>query len=333
MKLFQGGKSAWRNGATLILAVALASVCAPSLAQKSAWTPERSVRIVVPYAPSGAVDITSRFLAKELSDLWGLSVVIENKPGAAGLIGAETVVRAPGDGYTLLMTDDGVLVTMPYFQEKMPYDPMADLVPVAMVGMFPYVLVSHTSLKVKSLQEVVALAKTRPGAINFATNGVGGTHHLMWERMQRAAGIKLNHIPFKSAAPALQEVLAGRVSMVMTAVSTAFPYIKDGRLVPLATGGLQRSAFLPQLPTIAESGFPGFQVLSWMAVLAPKGTPPAVVAKISADLNRVTLSKSYQDSLAQRGSESLTSTPQELDKRIRTEYERNGALIKSLGIK
>ena len=333
MKRLPNVPRSWRAVVNAILAIALASVCAPSLAQKSAWTPERPVRLVVPYAPSGAVDITSRFLAKELSDMWGQSVVIENKPGAAGLIGAETVVKAPADGYTLLMTDDGVLVTMPYFQEKMPYDTLTDLAPVAMVGMFPFVIVAHTSLKAKSLQEMVALAKARPGVIDFATNGVGGTHHLVWERLQRAAGIKLNHIPFKSAAPALQEVLAGRVSMVMVGVSTALPYIKDGRLVSLATGGLKRSSFLPQLPTVAESGFPGFEVVAWIAVLAPKGTPPALVEKISADLNKATSSKTYQDNLAQRGSESRTSTPRELAERIRTEYERTGAMIKTLGLK
>ncbi|MBI2961374.1 MAG: tripartite tricarboxylate transporter substrate binding protein [Betaproteobacteria bacterium] len=333
MKLFRETRSSFRSCATAVLALALASLGIPSLAQKSAWTPERSVRLVIPYAPSGAVDVTARFLAKELSDLWGQTVVVENKPGAAGLIGADTVAKAPGDGYTLLLTDDGVLTTLPLFQEKMPYDTMTDLVPVAMAGMFPYVIVAHASLKAKSLQEVVALAKARPGAIDYATNGIGGTHHLSWERLQRAAGIKLNHIPFKSAAPALQEVLSGRVAIMMLGVSTAFPHIKDGRLVSLATGGLKRSPFLPQLPTVAESGFPGFEVVAWMAVLAPKGTPPALVEKISADLNKVTRSKSYAESLAQRGSESRTSTARELAERMRTEYERTRALIKSLGLK
>lgn len=333
MNFSQSNRTGWRLPAMAILAAVLASVCAPGLAQKASWAPERPVRLIVPYAPSGAVDVNARLLAKELGDLWGQSVVIENKPGASGLIGADTVVKAPGDGYTLLLTDDGVLVSMPFFQEKMPYDTMTDLAPVAMVGMFPFVIVAHTSLKAKSLQDMVALAKARPGSIDFATNGIGGTHHLAWERLQRMAGITLNHIPFKSSAPALQEVLAGRVAMVMTGVSTAFPFIKDGRLVSLATGGLQRSAFLPQLPTVAESGFPGFEVVAWIALLAPKGTPPALVERISADVNKVTQSKIYSDGLAQRGSESRTSTPRELAERIRAEYERTGALIKSLGIK
>ncbi|MBI2315959.1 MAG: tripartite tricarboxylate transporter substrate binding protein, partial [Betaproteobacteria bacterium] len=146
MKLFRETRSSFRSCATAVLALALASLGIPSLAQKSAWTPERSVRLVIPYAPSGAVDVTARFLAKELSDLWGQTVVVENKPGAAGLIGADTVAKAPGDGYTLLLTDDGVLTTLPLFQEKMPYDTMTDLVPVAMAGMFPYVIVAHASL-------------------------------------------------------------------------------------------------------------------------------------------------------------------------------------------
>ena len=174
---------------------------------------------------------------------------------------------------------------------------------------------------------------TPPGAIDYATNGICGTHHLAWERLQRAAGITLHHIPFKSAAPALQEVLAGRVSMMLIGVSTAFPHIKDGRLVSLATGGLARSPFLPNLPTLAESGFPGFEVVAWMAVMAPKGMPPALLDKISRDINKVTLSKAYHDSLAQRGSEPRTSTPKELAERIHREYESTRTLIKSLGIK
>lgn len=333
MKPLQGIRRGWRVGAAAFLTAALTLTCAPSHAQRPAGFPERQVRLLVPYAPSGAVDITGRLLAKELTELWGQPVVVENKPGAAGLIAAEMLAKAPGDGYTLMLTDDGVLVSMPFFQEKMPYDTLTDLVPVAMAGMFPYVIVANATLKVKSLPELVAAAKARPGAIDYATNGIGGTHHLSWERLQRAAGITLHHIPFKSSAPALQEVLAGRVSMMLVGVSTAFPHIKDGRLVSLATGGLERSAFLPNLPTVAESGFPGFEVVAWMAVMAPKGMPPALLEKISRDINKVTLGRAYGDGMAQRGNEARTSTPQELADRIHREYEGTRALIKALGIK
>jgi len=315
------------------LAAVLVSVHAPGHAQSPSSFPERPVRLLVQFSPGGAVDVTARILAKELTDLWGKSVVVDNKPGASGVIACDILAKAPGDGQTLLLATDGTLVTVPFFQEKMPYDTLTDLVPVAMVGMFPFVLVASSTLKVKTLSEFVAAARARPGRLDYATNGVGGTHHLAWERFQRQAGIKLTHIPFKSAAPALQEVLAGRVSVIFTGVATAFPYIKDGRLVSLATVGLERLPFMPELPTVAELGYPGFEVTTWMAVLAPKGTPPALVEKISADINKVTLSKSYQDSLAQRGSEARTSTPRELAQRIHAEYERNRTLIKTLGVK
>ena len=224
MRLLQNIRGRWRVCATALLAMALAPVSAPGNAQSPSGFPERQVRLLVPYAPSGAVDITARFLAKGLSEVWGQPVVVENKPGASGLIAADMLAKAPGDGYTLMLTDDGVLVSMPFFQEKMPYDTLTDLVPVAMAGMFPYVMVANTALGAKTLPELIAAAKARPDAIDYATNGIGGTHHLAWERLQHAAGIKLHHIPFKSAAPALQEVLAGRVSMMLVGVSTAFPH-------------------------------------------------------------------------------------------------------------
>lgn len=327
------------NSATLrrtietgLVALALCAFAATSLAQERAF-PDRGVRLVVPYAPSGAVDITARLLAKELAELWGQSVVADNRPGAAGVIAADLVAKAAPDGYMLLLADDGLLTTVPLFQDKMPYDTLTDLVPVALVGMFPHVVITSASLKVKSMAELVAAAQAKPGMINYATNGIGGTHHLTWERLQRAANIKLNHVPYKGAAPALQDVLAGHVPMMLAAVATAFPYIKDGRLVPIATGGPTRAPLLPELPTLIESGYPGFEVISWMGVLAAKGTPPALVERISRDLNKVTQSEAYQSGLAQRGTEARTSTPQVFAERIRDEIKRNEVLVKGLGMK
>ena len=315
-----------------LVALAACTVAPTSLAQQRNF-PERGVRVVVPYAPSGAVDITARLLAKELAELWGQPVVVENRPGAAGVIGADSVAKAAPDGTSLLLADDGLLTTVPLFQDKMPYDTLNDLAPVAIVGMFPHVVITSASLKVKSMAELVAVAQAKPGMINYATNGIGGTHHLTWERFQRMANIKLNHVPYKGAAPALQDVLAGHVPMMLAAVATAFPYIRDGRLVPIATGGPTRAQLLPDLPTLIESGYPGFEVISWMGVLSAKDTPPAHIERISRDLNKVTQSEAYQSGLAQRGTEARTSTPQVLAERIREELKRNEVLIKSLGIK
>jgi tripartite-type tricarboxylate transporter receptor subunit TctC len=333
MKLFQRIRRGTQLCTQVVLALALASTIAPGHADTVGNFPERPVKLLVPYNPGGAVDITARILAQELNKLWGQPVVVENKPGAAGMIAGNALAKAPPDGYTLLLTDDGVLASMPFFQEKMPYDTLTDLVPVGIVGMFPYMLVASSTLKVKTVADLVAAARARPGGIDYATNGVGGTHHLAWERFQRAAGITLNHIPYKSAAPALQDLLAGRVPLMIVAVSTAFPYIKDGRLVPIAMGSLERSRVLPDVPTVAESGYPGFEAIAWKGVLAPKGIPAALVEKISNDLRKVTQTQSYRDGLAQRGTESRTSTPREMAERLHAEYERTRAQIKSMRIK
>jgi tripartite-type tricarboxylate transporter receptor subunit TctC len=204
----------------------------------------------------------------------------------------------------------------------MPYDTLKDLMPVAMVGMFPYMFFASANLKVKSMQEVVALAKAKPGSIDYATNGIGGTHHLLWERLQRSAGIKLNHIPYKSASPALQDVLAGRVPLMLVGVSTAYSHINDGKLVPLAIGSLERSSLLPNVPTMAESGFPKFEAIAWTGV-----------EKISADIAKVTRGKPYGDALQQRGSEPRTSTPREMGERMVAETDNNRELLKTLNIK
>lgn len=305
----------------------------PAHAQSLANFPDRPVKLIVPYTAGGAVDINARVLATELGALWNQSVVVENKPGGAGVLAGGFVANAAPDGYTLLMADDGVLVSMPLFQEKMPYDTLKDLAPVGMIGMFPYVFFANSSMKVKSMQEMVALAKAKPGAIDYATNGVGSTHHLLWERLQRSAGIKLNHIPYKSASPALQDVLAGRVPLILVALSTAFGHLKEGKIVPLAIGSLERSPALPNVPTVSESGFPNFEAIAWTGVLAPKGTPPALVEKISADLAKVTRSKAYREALQQRGSETRTSTPREMGQRMLEDTENNRQLLKSLDIK
>ncbi len=318
--------------AAYLIALTLCAMAPAGVAQERSF-PERGVRIVVPFPPSGVVDVTARILAKELAELWGQSVVADNRPGAAGVIAGDAVAKAAPDGYTLLLADDGLLTTVPLVQDKMPYDTLTDLVPIGMIGMFQYVLIANASLKAKSVADLVAAAQASPGKISYATNGIGGTQHLTWERFQRAANMKLNHVPYKGAAPALQDVLAGHVPMMFAAVATAFPFVKDGRVVPIATGGQIRSPTLPELPTLIESGYPGLEIIAWIAIMAPKGTPPVLVDRISRDLNKVTESDVYKSALAQRGTESRSSTPQVVAERIREELKRNETLVKSLAIK
>jgi len=220
--------------------------------------PTKPVKLIVPYGPGGAVDITARILAKDLSSMWGQQVVVENKPGAAGMIAANTVAKSSPDAYTLLITDDGVLISMPQIQKNMPYDPLGDLLSIGMVCMFPYVMVTNSKTNIKTMNDLISVAKGSQKGLDYATNGVGSTHHLTWESFQKTAGIKLNHIPYKGAAAALQDVVAGEVSLMIVAVSTALPFIKDGRLVPIAIGSLERLASIANVPTISESGYTGF---------------------------------------------------------------------------
>ena len=294
--------------------------------------PSKPVKLIVPYGPGGAVDITARILAKDLSSMWGQQVVVENKPGAAGMIAANTVAKSSPDAYTLLITDDGVLISMPQIQKNMPYDPLGDLLSIGMVCMFPYVMVTNSKTNIKTMNDLVSVAKGSQKGLDYATNGVGSTHHLTWESFQKTAGIKLNHIPYKGAAAALQDVVAGEVSLMIVAVSTALPFIKDGRLVPIAIGSLERLASIANVPTISESGYPGFEAIAWQGVLAPKGTSPALIEKISNDMRKITQSASYKEALILRGTESRTSSALEMSRRIKVEFDKTSSLIKSLNI-
>ncbi len=315
-----------------LLLVALSSLGFSAHAQNIANFPDHPVKLIIPYGPGGAVDITARILAQDLSKLWGQQALVDNKPGAAGMIAANAVAKAAPDGYTLLITDDGVLISMPQFQKNMPYNTFTDLMPIGMVCMFPYLIVANPQSKIKNLSELVSAAKANPNSIDYATNGIGSTHHLTWEAFQRTANIKLNHIPYKGAAPALQDVMAGQVSLMFVAISTALPFIKDGKLIPIAVGSLERLAVIPDVPTIAESGYPGFEAIAWQGVLAPKGTSPKLIEKISGDLKKVTQGADYKEALILRGTESRTSTPEAMAQRLKMENEKTRALVKSLNI-
>jgi len=315
-----------------LLIIALAGLGFSAHAQNIANFPDHPVKLIIPYGPGGAVDITARILAQDLSKLWGQQALVDNKPGAAGMIAANAVAKAAPDGYTLLITDDGVLISMPQFQKNMPYNTFTDLMPIGMVCMFPYLIVANPQSKIKNLSDLVSAAKANPNSIDYATNGIGSTHHLTWEAFQRTANIKLNHIPYKGAAPALQDVMAGQVSLMFVAISTALPFIKDGKLIPIAVGSLERLAVIPDVPTIAESGYPGFEAIAWQGVLAPKGTSPKLIEKISGDLKKVTQGADYKEALILRGTESRTSTPEAMAQRLKMENEKTKALVKSLNI-
>ncbi len=315
------------RGAAAILLISLACLTTSASAQGS--FPSRPVRLVVALPPGGAVDGIARELAKGLQALWGQPVIVENKPGASGVIAADATAKAAPDGHTLFLATDGIVTVVPFLQEKMPYDTLNDLKPIALVGSFPFILVAHPSSGFKTVADLIAAAKAKPGSIDYASNGVGVSPHMAMERLQRIAGIKLNHIPYKGAAPAMQDMLGGRVSVMFASVAAALSHVQSGMLVALAMGSATRLPQLPQVPTLAERGYPGFESASWIGVLGPAKMPDAVVQKIVADLRTVTQNAAYRESQTTMGNEVRISTSAEFAKRIATEYDHNKALFAS----
>jgi tripartite-type tricarboxylate transporter receptor subunit TctC len=294
--------------------------------------PDRPVKLLVAFPPGGATDTIGRELAKGLNTVWNEAVVIDNKPGAAGMIAAAETARAKPDGHTLFLATDGAIVAIPFLQEKVPYNPLTDLSPIALVGGIPLILVANHSLKVKTLAELVALAKSKPDAIDYASSGIGASHHLSMENLQRVTGTKLHHIIYKGGAPALQAVLSGEVGVSWVAVSTALPHIQAGKLVPLAIGSLERSPLLANVPTVAELGYPGFEAGNWVGIIGPKGMDPALVRKIQGDLMTVVRSPGYRERLVSQGNEVRSSTTEEFVKRIQQEYAHNKNFFASTGV-
>ncbi len=299
------------------LAAVLFALVASSLAQTY---PSKPVRLIVPYTPGGGVDIMGRIIATRLSEKLGTQIVVENRGGGGTIIGTELVAKAPPDGYTLLFANPA-LVAAPALNEKLPYDTLKSLTAVIMVAGSYDILVTHPTLPVKSVKEFVALVKARPGQLNFASAGEGSAIHLAMAQFENAAGIKLVHIPYKGAAPALTDVVAGHVPTMFAATPPAIPYIKAGRLRALGVTSKRRLAVFPDVPTIAESGYPGFEVNNWYAIVAPAETPKPIIAKLNGEVNAILNASDVRERIASLGNEPFGGTPEELEQRIRNEME------------
>lgn len=293
--------------------------------------PSRPVKLIVAYPPGASHDIIGRELASGLQQIWGQAVIVDNKAGASGMIGAEATARAAPDGLTLLLASDSTIVVLPFLTQKMTYNPLTDLEPIGLVSSISLILVANPSLEVKTLNEFIAAAKARPG-LDYASGGVGAAHHIAMELLQRATGIKLNQIPYKGGAPALQDVLAGHVPVTWAGLWNAMPHVQSGKLIALAVGGPERSPLSPNVPTVAELGYPDFNSDVWFGIMAPTGISPALVKKIQTDLQTVVRSPQYRDRVVGIGNRVLTSTSEEFAKRIQTEYTRNKALFAAAGI-
>ena len=296
--------------------------------------PDKPIRLVVPFAPGGASDLTARTLAQKMGDSMGQTVVVDNKPGANGSLGAELVAKSPPDGYTILITDRGSLTVNPALYAKLPYDPVKDFSYIGIATEGPYVLVANPKLGVSTLAELVALAKAKPGTLNYSSFGVGSMAQLNLEALNQKMGIDLVHVPYKGASPAAQAVVAGEVAVSISTVPAVQGFIKDGRLRALAVGADKRMASLPNVPTMTEAGATN-DILApvYFALLAPAGTPPAVVAKLNAEMKKALADPAVAERLAGVGLVGTGSSPEAMAASIQADLPRFSALVKSIGIK
>ena len=305
-------------------------VCA---AQSSAQTyPTRAVRVIHGYSAGSAIDVFSRPLAQKLSEALGQQFIIDPRPGATGTIGSELVVKSPPDGYTLLAAPSSALGSTPHLQ-KLPYNTLRDLVPIAQINQFYNVLVAHPSVPVKNVADLIQLAKSKPGYLTYATTGVGSGFHLNMEQLCQAAGIKMLHVPYRGGgATAIPDLLAGRVDFMLDNIGVVKPYIDSGKLKPLAVTGLKRVPALRNVPTVSESGLPGFQTFGWHGWLAPAGTPKEIVTQLNGAIRKALALPDIRSFWEVNGVETVDTTPEQFAARLREDYERYGKIIKSLGL-
>ena len=315
---------------TRLLPVALALIAGAATAQGPAY-PVKAVRIVVPSSPGGGTDILARVLAQKMSESLGQQFVVENRPGAGQVIGIEAVARSAPDGYTLIIAASAIVINEVLYA-KPPYDTLRDFAPVTQAASLPNILVAHPALPVKSVRELIALAKTRPGQLNYSSAGSGTSPHLSMELFRLMAGITLTHIPYKGSGPATVDLVAGQVQLSMPNVLTALPQIKGGKLRGLGVTSSKRATGLPEIPSIAET-LPGYEAIQWYGVLAPAGTARDIVGKLQAEMARILVLPEVKERLAADGADAVGSRPEEFTAYLRSELAKWGKVVKTGRIK
>jgi tripartite-type tricarboxylate transporter receptor subunit TctC len=318
--------------AVLSLAATLA-ISTPQAGAAADAYPARPVRFVVAFPPGGGTDIIARSIAQKLAERFAQQVVVDNRPGAGGNIGTDIVAKAAPDGYTMLMGSAGPLAINASLFGKMPFDPIKDLAPVTLAASTPNVLVVHPSLRATSVTELIALAKAKPGEINFASSGHGTPAHLAGELFNSMAGVKLVHVPYKGAAPALADLLGGQVQLMFSTMPPALPHVKDGKLRALAVTSSKRSPAKPDLPTVDEAALHGFEANTWHGVVVPAGTPAAIVARLNREIVAILHMPEIVERLSGQGAEALGSTPEEFAAYIRSETLKWARVVRDSGAK
>jgi tripartite-type tricarboxylate transporter receptor subunit TctC len=307
------------------LMVAIAAVAQPY--------PNKPIRLVVPYPPGGGTDFFARTLGAKLADVLGQQVIIENKPGAATIVGAEGVAKAAPDGYTVLLGDTGTFAVNPTLYKKLSYDPIKDFEPVTMTGRFALLLVTNPSVPAKDVQELIALAKGKPGSLNYGSPGPGSPHHLAMEMFRQRAGVEVVHVPYKGAAPAVQDLIGGQIPMMFLDLAAGGPLIKSGKVKALAVAAPKRIAPLPDLPTIAESGIDGFEAWAWQGLVVPAKTPADGVAKLNDAYRKAIADPAVRQKIVEAGIDPLEGTPQQLVDYIASEKVKWAKVIADGNIK
>jgi len=322
-KIFRTLRTVSVLGLTTLIGVAQA---------QDAW-PTKPIRLVVPFTPGGVTDTSGRLIADQLSKRLGQQIVVDNRPGASGNIGTGQVKTAAPDGYTLVLGFDGTMVINPHVFAKTPFDTVKDFAPVGKIGDATLILVANPELPVKNLSEVIALSKSQPGGLSFGTSGTGGTPHIAGELLKAKTNANLTHIPYKGGGQAMTDVLGGTIPLVYTAVAGAYGHVKSGKLRALAVSSAQRSTALPDVPTFIESGVPDFVVNSWVGILAPIATPPAIVMRLNTELNAVLNDPVVREKLRLMGIDATPGSADQFSAEIKRDLARYGQVVKSAGIR
>ena len=317
--------SGWMRG--MPLAFAGLVVATPVVAQNY---PARPLRMIVPFSPGGATDVPARILAQRLSEAFGHQIVIDNRPGAGGVLGADAVAKAPPDGYTLLLTATTHVISASLYK-KLPYDAIRDFAPVMLIGSGPNVLTVHPSLPAKNVRELIALAKTRPGKIDYASSGNGSAQHLFGALFMSLADVRMMHIPYKGSAPATTDLIAGQVSVGFPGIALVLPHTKAGRLRALAVTSAERSKAMPDVPSIAEAGVPGYAATLWLGLLAPKGTPPEIVQKLYDEIAKLLRQPEVESAYLATGTDVTISNPEQFGRFVQAEYDKWAKVIRTIG--
>lgn len=315
--------------ATALIATTVFGASTAAIAQQD--YPTKPLRLVVPFTPGGSTDILARVIGQKLTEAWGKQVIIDNRPGAGGNIGVDLVAKSPADGYTLVMGHIGTFGVNPTLYPKLPYDPIKDFQPITLVALVPNMLSVTPSLPVKSVKELVALAKAKPGTINFGSGGNGSAAHLAGEYFKLLTKTEITHVPYRGTSPAVTDLIAGQIQMIITGVPPTLAFAKSGKLRALAVATAKRLPLLPELPTIAEAGVPGYEATQWYGVLVPAGTPKPVVAKLNAEMAKAIHGKDVREKLAADAAEPVGNSPEEFGAFIKKEIARWAPVVRASG--